>query len=119
MMDDNFAFWYPVIIEVQLGLDGKEFPKEVLKTGHILYRGRPMCGIVMEVAKNKTKKRFDAETVKEKTVKLRVAGTKICADCQEKYKENEQSAWSSWTEGKALKVTSTEKPAFSVSQDTR
>jgi hypothetical protein len=109
-MDDNFTFWYPVVIEVQLSLDGKEFSSEVLKTGHILYQGRPMCGESMEVLKNRTKKTYEAQTIKDKTVKLRVPHIRICSECQEEYRGNKNSALYAWIEGKPKPASGIERP---------
>jgi hypothetical protein len=98
-MDEQFEFYYLIISEVQLGLDGKEYPKDVIYEGHILHSGRPMCGESMEVLKNRVKTKCAAETVKEKTQKVRV-GTKICKTCQDKYRKNGRSQWTAWVEGK-------------------
>lgn len=100
-MDEQFEFWYVAIIEKQPDFEGKIHEKEVLKTGHISYGGRLLCGESREVLKNKTKKKYEAQEVKEKTAKLRVERTRICVECQEKYRKNGHSAWTAWVEGKA------------------
>lgn len=108
-MNNEFEFWYPVIIESQPDFEGHIHKKEVLKTGHISYGGRLLCGGTREVLKNQIKKKYEAQEVKDKVSKLRVERTKICPECQEKYKKNGHSPWAAWVEGKALKVTSVEK----------
>jgi hypothetical protein len=99
-MDENFEFWYPIITEVQLGLEGQQFHKEVLKTGHILYSGRLLCGESMEVLKNQVKKTCEAQTIKDKTLKVRVERVGLCQECQRKYKRNNRSAYTAWVEGR-------------------
>lgn len=101
-MDEEFEFWYPVIIEVQIGLDGHEYPKDVLLEGHILHGGRLLCKESMEIIKNQVKTRSKAHTVKEKRVKQRVERTKVCQECSRLYKKNGHSAWTKWVEGKPI-----------------
>ena len=101
-MDEEFEFWHPVIVEFQIGLDGKLFPKEVLCEGHIIYSGRLLCGESREVLKNQIKAKFQAKEVKEKTLKKRVERTKVCAECLRKYRKNGDSAYSAWVEGKPI-----------------
>lgn len=119
-MDEQFEFWYVVIIENQPDFEGHIHSKEVLKEGHITHGGRLLCGESREVLKNRVKKKYGAQTIKDKTTKLRVECVRMCSECQEKYKKNGRSAYNAWVEGKALEVTSIEKPTpFSVPQDTR
>lgn len=108
-MDEKFQFWYPVVVELQTSfLDKHVFSKEVLCSGHILHSGRLMCGESMEITKNQ------CGAKKEKTVKLRVPNVAICPTCLAKYMRNGDSAYRAWVEGKALKVTSIEKPVYSA-----
>lgn len=119
-MDEKFSFWYVSIIEVQLGLEGKAFPKNILLEGHILHSGRLMCGESMEILLNRVKKKYEAQTVKGLPFKIRQGRVKLCPVCTARYMKNGDSAYAAWVEGKALKVTSIEKPTpFSVPQDTR
>lgn len=113
-MDSEFDFWYPVIIENQPDFEGHIHQKEVLKTGHISHGGRLLCGESREVLKNRVKKDYEAQSIKDKTVKLRVAHTKICPECLTKYMKNGHSAYHAWVEGKPLKVTSIEKAVYSA-----
>ena len=97
-MDEQFEFWNLIITEVQIGLDGKEYPKDVIYEYHILHSGRLMCKESMEVLKNRVKTKCEAETVKDKIVKKRV-GKNACPLCQEKYRESVNSAYRRWVEG--------------------
>jgi hypothetical protein len=118
-MDERFTFWYVSIVEVQLGLEGKEFHKNVLLEGHISHSGRLMCGESMEILLNRVKKSYEAQTVKGLPFNVRQGKTKICPICTSKYMKNGDSAYNAWVEGRALKVTSIEKPTpFSVPENT-
>lgn len=102
-MENGFEIWYPVIIESQLDFEGHAHQKEVFATGHISYNGRLMCGESREVLKNRLKV-APISIVKDKTAKIRAERTKVCVACQKKYRENKQSAWSAWVEGKPKTV---------------
>jgi hypothetical protein len=110
-MDEEFEFFYLVIVEVQIGLDGKEYYKDVLVEGHITHGSRLLCGESREVLRNQVKTKYEAQTVKEKVAKLRVERTKVCPVCQEKYKKNGHSAYTAWVEGKA-KTPATKLPTL-------
>lgn len=117
-MDERFTFWYVAIVEVQLGLEGKAFSKDVLLEGHIVHSGRLLCQQSMEVLKNEAGRKCGAKTIKGLPFKVRQGRIKICPDCTAKYMRNGDSAYRAWVEGKALKVTSIEK-VVGVPQDTR
>lgn len=93
-MDNEFEFFYPIIIEHQMDFEGHDHPKEVLLVGHIVHGGRLLCGESREVIKNR------AKATKEKTVKARIEKTKVCQECSDKYKKNGHSAYAAWIEGK-------------------
>lgn len=99
-MDEQFSFWYVAIVEVQLGLEGKEFHKNVLLEGHIEYRGRLLCEESREVLQNQVKKKYEAQTIRGFPFKSRQGRTKLCPVCTAKYMKNGRSAYSAWVEGK-------------------
>jgi hypothetical protein len=99
-MDEQFTFWYLAVDEVQLGLEGKEFHKNVLVEGHIEHSGRLMCGESREVLQNRVKKTYEAQTIKGIPFKNRQGRTKICPVCTAAYMKNGRSAYSAWVEGK-------------------
>lgn len=113
-MDEEFQFWYTAITEVQLGLEGKKFEKNVLIEGHIVHSGRLLCGESREVLQNRVKKKYEAQSVKGLPFKVRQGRTKICPKCTVGYMRNGHSAYHKWVEGESLKVTSIEKPFLSV-----
>lgn len=103
-MDEEFEFWYPVIIEKQMTFEGREVIKEVLLKGHIIHGGRLLCGESMEVIKNRSK------ATKDKTSKKRVERTSLHEECSRKYRLNGHSAWTAWVEGKAKQPSTTPLP---------
>lgn len=108
--DDNFTFWYPVLISEQVAFrdDGTTYIKNMdnLGEGHILHQGRLMCGESMTVLKNRSGAR------KESVKKVRATDKKLCLVCVEKYKKNLDSAWGQWVRGEATKASGTEKLAL-------
>lgn len=113
-MDEQFTFWYVAIVEVQLGLEGRAFSKDVLLEGHIVHSGRLLCQQSMEVLKNQASRNHEAKTVKGLPFKNRQGRVKICPACTARYMKNGHSAYNAWVEGKPLKVTSIEKPVYSA-----
>jgi hypothetical protein len=99
-VDSDFQFWYPVIVEKQPDFEGHIHEKEILKEGHINYGGRLLCGESREVLKNRVKKEYEKQEVREKASKTRVDRTKICPACTAKYMKNGRSAYCAWVEGK-------------------
>lgn len=103
-MDEEFEFWYPVIIEKQMTFEGKEVAKEVLLRGHIIHGGRLLCEKSMEVLKNQVKAK------NAKISKKRIERTRLCEECQRKYRLNGHSAWNAWAEGKPKQPSTTPLP---------
>lgn len=109
-MDDRFSFWYPVVEEVQLDFEGREYIKEILCEGHILCDGKLMCGESREVIRNKNKAK------KEKTLSKRAMTPKMCQCCLDAWKVHPDSQYHRWHYGTPVKVTNVERPIVGGAQ---
>lgn len=97
IMDDNFAFWFPITYIEQLTFENQTIKIEKFEDGHIVYGGRLMCGESREVILN------HLHTKESKTLKRRPEHLKLCKECDHKYRMNGHSAYHAWVNGEAIK----------------
>lgn len=103
-MDEQFTYFYPVVIEQQLDFKGHAHPHEVLLDGHIVHNEVLMC----KESRERLLRINKAE--KAKKVSLRVPYTRICPVCLEAWKQHPDSPYYKFTHGKPTKLVSKEVP---------
>lgn len=102
-MDSAFKFWYPVIVETQVDFEGRLHDHEIFCMGHIVFKGRLMCGETREVLMNQVKAKKSKEQDK------RAVTPKMCPVCLDAWKANPESSYYRYVNGVPAKVTSVER----------
>lgn len=102
-MDEKFAYFYPIIIETQLDFEGRPHDHEVFCEGHIVFKGRLICGESREVVVKNSK------ATKSKEMPKRATTPKLCLACQEGYRNNPESPYYRFVHGTPVKVTAAER----------
>lgn len=101
-MDAVFKFFYPVIVETQVDFEGRPHDHDVFLEGHIVYKGRLMCGESREVIMNRSKAKKSKE-LEKRTI------SKVCPVCLQAWRECPESPYYRYVNGVPAKVTVVEK----------
>lgn len=112
----DVKFWCAVGITKQMAFkeDGtmytvdKEAP---VGDQHILYNSVLMCGKSRDGIKKYRRTKNKGQKVSHKIVQLRIENVPLCKECQRKYKENSNLAWTKWA------LSSSQKPPIMGLQD--